>query len=88
MDSDDLDALAAPLLDDLAAVLAAYGVDTHDSRALVAALGALAGVVVARAETLELDRRGDIHSALARGFAAGRAAAPACLPGCACEEAA
>lgn len=88
MDTEDLDALAPLMLEDLAAVLAPYGVDPDDPTALIGILGSLAGVLVGRAETLGQHRRSDIHAVLARSFAAGRAAAPACRPGCACEEAA
>jgi len=86
MDSDDLDALAAPMLDDLAAVLATYGVDANDPEAQLRVVASLCGVLLTRTEDVDARRRPELQAMIERALAVGAALRPAWLPRCPCTR--
>lgn len=86
MDARDLEAFAPLMLDDLEATLAPYGVDAADPEAMLEALAALSGVLLARSEALAPWRRADIRLAMGRALAQGADLGPACPPGCPCTD--
>lgn len=89
MDTEELQAMAPLMLDDLAAALAPYGIDTDRPDHLIEALGNLAGALLALAESRGPHRRAELRALLSQALTHGRdVRLESCRTGCPCQEAA